>query len=144
MARHSISDADVIAQIPAARAREAKARRAGLRAKSARYDRQSGRIVMELTNGCAFAFPASMVPGLTTATPGQIAALDVLPGGSGLVWDELNADIGVPALLLSSFGRRQAASELGRIGGSATSPAKARSSRANGAKGGRPRKVASR
>ena len=144
MARHSISDADVIAQIPAARAREAKARRAGLRAKSARYDRQSGRIVMELTNGCAFAFPASMVPGLTAATPRQIAALDVLPGGSGLVWDELNADIGVPALLLSSFGRRQAASELGRIGGSATSPAKARSSRANGAKGGRPRKVASR
>jgi hypothetical protein len=144
MARHAITDAAIIAQIPAARAREAKARRAGLRAKTARYDRASGRIVMELTNGCAFAFPAGLVPGLATATPGQIAALEVLSGGSGLVWEALNADIGVPALLLSSFGRRQAASALGRIGGSATSVSKARASRANGAKGGRPRKAASR
>lgn len=144
MARHAVTDADIIAQIPAARAREAKARRAGLRAKTARYDRAAERIVMELTNGCAFAFPASLVPGLAAATPAQIAALEVLPGGSGLVWEGLNADIGVPALLLSSFGRRQAASELGRIGGSATSQAKARAARTNGAKGGRPRKAASR
>lgn len=144
MARHPIAIAEIIAQIPAARARETKARRAGLRAKSARYDRSSGRIVMELTNGCAYAFPANLIPGLGKATAAQISALELLPGGSGLFWEALNADVGVPSLLLGSLGRAQAASELGRIGGATTSKAKARSSRANGAKGGRPRTAASR
>jgi hypothetical protein len=36
---------------------------------------------------------------------------------------------------------RAAAAAMGRLGGQATSPAKARASRANGKKGGRPRKV---
>jgi hypothetical protein len=142
MAKHRTAETDILAQIPAARAREAKARRAGMRAKAARYDASSGRFVLELTNGCAFMFPAPMVAGLRRATAEQLAAVEVLPGGSGLAWDTIDVDVSVPGLLMSSFGRTQAATELARIAGSATSDAKARSSRANGAKGGRPRKAA--
>ena len=142
MVRHRTAEAGILAQIPAARAREARARRAGMRAKSARYDAPSGRFFLELTNGCAFMFPAHMVAGLRRATAEQRAVVEVLPGGSGLAWDMIDVDVSIPGLLMSSFGRSQAATELARIAGSTTSDAKARSSRANGAKGGRPRKAA--
>ena len=87
-------------------------------------------------------FPAHMVAGLRRATAEQRAVVEVLPGGSGLAWDMIDVDVSIPGLLMSSFGRSQAATELARIAGSTTSDAKARSSRANGAKGGRPRKAA--
>ena len=45
------------AQIDAALARGEAARLSEPRAASARYDRQLGRVVVELTNGCTFAFP---------------------------------------------------------------------------------------
>lgn len=143
MARRRLTEADIVAQIPAARAREARQRRTGMRAKSARYDAGSARFVLELTNGCAFMFPAAMVAGLRRTSAAQRAAVEVLPSGSGLVWDALDVDVSVPGLLMSSFGQAEAATELARIAGSATSEAKARSSRVNGAKGGRPRKAAS-
>ena len=57
MARSRLTAAEIVAQIPAARTREAGARRAGMRAKSARYDARSARFILELTNGCAFMFP---------------------------------------------------------------------------------------
>ncbi len=142
MARSRLTAAEIVAQIPAARKREAGARRAGMRAKSARYDARSARFILELTNGCAFMFPAQMVAGLRRTTTQQRAAVEVLPGGAGLAWDAIDVDVSVPGLLMSSFGQTEAATELARIAGSATSEAKARSSRLNGAKGGRPRKIA--
>jgi predicted butyrate kinase (DUF1464 family) len=59
-----------------------------------------------------------------------------------LHWEDLDADLSVPGLLLSSIGRSERLSELARLAGRAKSPAKAAAARANGAKGGRPRKVA--
>jgi hypothetical protein len=61
-----------------------------------------------------------------------------------LHWDSLDADLSVPGLLLSSIGRAQKLAELAREAGRAKSNAKAAASRTNGAKGGRPRKVAAR
>jgi hypothetical protein len=139
-----ISISDILAQIPAARARAAAERRAGRRAVSAHYDRLSGRIVMEITNGYLFGFPAKSSPYLAKATPTQLAAVEVSPGGSGLHWEELDVDLSVPGLLLSSLGRKEKLSELARIAGESRSPAKSAASRANGAKGGRPRKIARR
>src|SRR5437899_1000747 len=68
MARHRTSRAAILGQIPVARAREAQTRRSGLRAKTARYDAASERFVLELTNGCAFIFPARLVAGLSSAS----------------------------------------------------------------------------
>jgi hypothetical protein len=137
-----LTDAEILAQIPAARARETRDRRAGLRAKTVRYDARSGRFVLELTNGCAFMFPVRMVTALDGASPEQLKGVEVLPGGAGLAWEIIDVDVSVPGLLMSSFGRKERASELARIAGSKKSEAKARSSRTNGAKGGRPRRAA--
>lgn len=144
MAKPRTAKSKILAQLPAARAREARDRRAGRRAVSATYDRRTGRIMMELTNGFVFGFPATAIPALAHATPGQLAAVVLTPGGSGLHWEELDADLSIPGLLLSSIDRSAQVIELARVAGQTRSPAKAAAARTNGAKGGRPRKSAGR
>lgn len=115
------------------------ARRTEPRATAARYDATSGRIVVELSNGCTFAFPADTTEGLDSATPEERSAIEVLGSGTGLHWEALDLDLSVPALLTGLFGT---AAFMARRAGRITSPAKAAAARANGAKGGRPRRAA--
>jgi hypothetical protein len=142
MARRRTPLAEILAQIPAARARSARAWKAGRRAVSAHYDRSTGRVVMELSNGYLFGFPTSSIPELSNATDKQLAEVELFPAGDVLHWEVLDADLSVAGLLMSSLGRKEKLSELARIAGIVKSPAKAAASRANGAKGGRPRKTA--
>jgi hypothetical protein len=125
------------AQIDAATARGQAARRQEPRATAARYDRQLGRLIVELTNGCSFAFPPRLAQGLETATEEQLAQVEILGAGTGLHWEALDADLSVPGLLAGLFGTR---AHMARHAGQTTSPAKAAAARANGARGGRPRK----
>ena len=113
------------------------------RAARARYDRRTGRVVVDLTNGCSFVFPARSVQGLRRATDAQLAEVEILGAGLGLHWPALDADFTVPGLLMGVFGTRAwMASEMARLAGRSTSRAKAAAARANGRKGGRPRHVA--
>ena len=126
------------AEMEAALRRGAKARAFEPRAVSARYDAAAGRISVELTNGCAFVFPPQAAQGLQNATSAQLAAVEILGAGSGLHWDELDIDLSVTALLSGVFGSRSwQASQAGRT----RSVAKSDAARANGRKGGRPRKA---
>lgn len=111
------------------------------RAASARYDPVTSRIVVELTNGCTFAFPARRIEELETATDSEIAEVQVAGAGFGLHWPSRDADLTIAGLMNGVFGTRKWMSELARRAGRATSPAKAAAARANGAKGGRPRKA---
>jgi hypothetical protein len=109
------------------------------RAAGARIDPRTGRVTVELVNGCAFVFPARSVQGLEAATDADLAAVELLPQGRGLHWEGPDVDISLPGLMNGIFGTR---AHMARLAGSATSPAKAAAARANGAKGGRPRKTA--
>ncbi len=127
------------ADIDAALARGKIARATEPRAAKARYDRNLGRMIVALTNGCTFTFPPRLAQGLETATDDQLAAVEILGPGYGLHWEALDADISVPGLLAGIFGTK---AHMARLAGRAKSPAKAAAARANGAKGGRPRKAA--
>ena len=127
------------AEIAAAQERGRIARQTEPRATSARYDRKNGRVIVELTNGCTFAFPPRMAQGLEAATDDELGSVEILGAGYGLHWDDLNADLSVPGLLMGLFGTK---AYMARRAGQATSPAKSAAARANGAKGGRPRKHA--
>lgn len=109
------------------------------RAASARYDRRLKRVVVELTNGASFAFPPHLAQGLEQAAGDELAAVEILGNGYGLHWESLDVDLSVPGLLAGIFGTR---SHMARRAGQARSAAKAAAARANGAKGGRPRKSA--
>lgn len=140
MNNHRVTDADVLAQIPAAREREKLDRTRGRRTKSAKYDRTHKRIVLELTNGIQFAFPVQSIPALSSATASQLSEVDVDPSGSAIRWESLDVDLSVPGLLLSAVGTEEKRQHLASMLGKSSSPAKAEAARVNGLKGGRPKK----
>ena len=125
------------AEIDAAEERGRIAKQIEPRASAARYDGKNDRIIVDLTNGCTFAFPPRLAQGLEAATEEELTSVEILGAGYGLHWEALDADLSVPGLLSGLFGTR---AHMARIAGRVTSPAKAAAARANGAKGGRPKK----
>jgi Protein of unknown function (DUF2442) len=109
------------------------------RAARATYRTRDNALLIELTNGAAITIPVKLIPGLKGATPGDVRAVEVLGRGGGLHWESLDLDLSVPALVSSVFAGPEWMAELGRIGGTRSSAAKAAAARKNGRKGGRPR-----
>jgi hypothetical protein len=84
-----------------------------------------------------------LAEGLEGASIEDLALIEISPSGLGLHWPRLDADLFVPALLEGVFGSQAwMAREMGARGGRARSAAKSQAARANGLKGGRPRKKA--
>jgi hypothetical protein len=109
---------------------------------AARYDRRSGRVVIDLSNGLSIAFRPQQAQGLEHATPDQLRTIDISPSGLGLHFPALDADLYLPGLLQGFLGsRRWMAAQLGKAGGRAKSAAKTAAARANGKLGGRPKKA---
>jgi len=108
---------------------------------AARYDPPSGRVVVMLNTQVELRFPAALAEGLADADPDALSEVQITPGGLGLHFPRLDADLYVPALLEGMLGSRKwMARALGKAGGAQTSEAKAQAARANGKLGGRPRK----
>ena len=106
------------------------------RAAVARYDRKTGHVVIELTNGCSYAFPAALVEDLRNASADELADVRVDGYGFNLNFPALDVDLYVPVLVSEIFGTRAwMARELACIAGRKTSLAKASAARASGAKG---------
>jgi Protein of unknown function (DUF2442) len=122
------------------RARELQARVP--RAVSARYDRRTGRVVIELSSGLEVRFQPEIVEGLKGANAGQFEKIEISPSGFGIHFPKLDADLYLPALLEGVFGSRKwVASRLGQFGGLSKSSRKVAASRRNGKLGGRPPKM---
>ena len=130
-------------QLRRAEARGQRALETEPRAVKAQYDVTAGRIVIDLANGCAYAFPSDRVQELRGAALDDLVDVEIDGAGFNLHWPKLDVDLYVPALVSGLFGTRGwMAGELARIAGRTKSPTKAAAARANGAKGGRPLKVA--
>lgn len=126
-------------QIDVALARGKTVRLVEPRALAVRYDPGTERVIVELTNGCSFAFPPRLAQGLEQATDDQLSRVELLGSGGGLHWEALDVDLSLAGVLAGLFGTR---SFVAQHAGRTRSPAKAAAARVNGAKGGRPRKSA--
>jgi Protein of unknown function (DUF2442) len=108
---------------------------------SVRYDRRVARIVITLATGLDLAFSPKHAEGLEHAHPADLANIEITPSGLGIHFPQLDADIYLPALLEGFLGsKRWMAAEIGKLGGSISSDAKAAAARQNGKLGGRPKK----
>ena len=127
------------AQFNAANRRGAAAVARGPVAQAVRYDGRRALIVITLKGGCEFSFPVAMAEGLSGAPRSKLSKIEISPSGLGLHWPLLDADLYVPGLIEGVFGSRRWMQHIGQLGGQARSEAKARASRENGKRGGRPR-----
>jgi hypothetical protein len=107
---------------------------------AARYDPDGDLIDLKFGGGGSMAIPRKSVPGLQRASASKIGSIVVSPAGDALSWPSLDVDVYVPGLVERAFGSRLFAAATGRRGGRTRSKAKAAAAKANGAKGGRPRK----
>jgi hypothetical protein len=125
-----------------ARARAQGGARAADRSAVVEASYDSGRDAFNLTfrSGGSMAIPRRMVPGLHRATTSVLQSVSLSPAGGALSWRQVDVDVYVPGLVARTFGTRLLAAASGRRGGRRKSKAKAAAARANGAKGGRPRK----
>jgi hypothetical protein len=88
------------------------------------------------------AFSPRDVQGLEGASPADLADAEISASGFGVHFPKLDADLYIPALLEGFLGsKRWMASEMGKVGGKASSDAKTAAARKNGKLGGRPRKI---
>ena len=107
-----------------------------------RYDRRISRIVVTLASGLQIAFAPRDVQGLEDAHPADLIDAEISPSGLGVYFPNLDADLYIPALLEGFLGsKRWMASQMGKVGGKASSDAKTAAARENGKLGGRPKKV---
>jgi hypothetical protein len=107
---------------------------------AAEFDRVRDEIALRFENGTRLQVPRPLLEGLAQATPAALADIEILGPGTGLYWPRLDVAHYVPGLLDGVFGTRTWMRELGRRGGAVRTPKKAAAARANGLKGGRPRK----
>ena len=107
---------------------------------SVHYDPRIVRVVIVLASGLELAFSPKLAQGLENALPADLAEIEITPSGLGIHFPRLDADLYLPALLEGFLGSKHwVASEMGKIGGAATTQAKARAARENGKLGGRPK-----
>lgn len=107
----------------------------------AHYDRRTGRVVITMSTGVEIGFKPHDAQGLEHSRPSDLENIEISPSGLGVHFPALDADLYIPSLIEGMLGSKSwTASRLGKAGGSATSEAKTRSSRANGRLGGLGRK----
>jgi hypothetical protein len=104
-------------QIVQARERAAIAVLTEPRAESVYYDRDSGKVVVQLKYGATFSFPAALGQGLSGASPDDLAEVELTPSGTGLHWEKLDADLSIPALLNGIYGNLSWMEQLKNEGG---------------------------
>jgi hypothetical protein len=110
-------------------------------AKTARYDQRLKLLLVGLSNGRRLALPIENLQGLKEATAKQLQKVEIENLGTAISFPDLDADFYVPSLIKGVYGNRRWMVEMGKRGGSAKTVAKRRASRANGKKGGRPKKA---
>ena len=99
-------------------------------------------LIVGLSTGRRLVLPLEDLQGLEEATPEQLQNYELIGRGTGICFPDLDVDLYVPALIEGVYGNRRWMAQMGRKGGSIKSEAKRQAARANGAKGGRPPRVA--
>jgi hypothetical protein len=105
-------------------------------ASSLRYRPGPDAFELGLRSGVTLVVPRALIVEFEHATPSDLRAVTLTPSGSTITCEPLDVDISVPGIVRELT---EAASWLARAGSRKT-PEKAAAARANGAKGGRPRK----
>jgi hypothetical protein len=82
------------------------------KAVSAKFDRKTKRLVVELKNGVVFMIPTDLIQGLRGASAVDISAVELWMEGMYLHWEKLDVDFRVSSLMNGVFGTPKWMAEL--------------------------------
>ncbi|NOT48369.1 MAG: DUF2442 domain-containing protein, partial [Acidobacteria bacterium] len=101
------------------------------KASSARYDKKTRRIVLEMQNGVTLLVPVNLVQGLQDGSDTELGDFSLMLGGTEIHWNTLDVQFYVESFLKGVFGTakwmsglKEHLAEIGRKGGRSTSAAK--------------------
>jgi hypothetical protein len=118
-----------------------------IRAQAVRYVPERDAIEIVTNHNAGFLIPRQWIGALQDVPTEELGKLEVWPDGSAIELEDRDIQISVhgllTAILPAMLPSRSVAAIFASRGGQATSRAKRKSSRANGRKGGRPRKKSS-
>jgi hypothetical protein len=141
MSQHRITDAEYAAALAAGGAKA----ETEIRAQAVRYVPDRDAIEIVTTQNAGFLIPRQWIGALQEVPTEDLARLEIWPDGSAIALEDRDIHISVhglmTAILPAMLPPRAVAAIFASRGGKATSEAKRGSARANGRKGGRPRKT---
>jgi len=140
MSRQQHKDVTTEAEIDAGLSRARSFQADDRRAVRALYDKKDDLVTLFMADGVRVSIPRGHLQGLRDAPYSDLSKIKLTGHGTGLQWPTLDIDHYVPGLLNRIFGTSEWMAQLGRVGGSARSQAKAAAARANGRRGGRPKR----
>lgn len=105
-----------------------------------RFDKRTRRVVIDTNKGTTLSVPVDLLQGLPGASVKDLVRVEILGPGFDIEWPALDQQFSLAGLLAGEFGNRAWMAKLGLRGGGVKPKSKAAASRANGAKGRRPRK----
>lgn len=109
------------------------------RALEAKLSDDTDELLLALASGETLRLPSNQLQGLAGASSEALKNVEIVSGGLGLHWEELDADLLVPELVRGIYGTQSWMRAIGVRGGRASTEAKRQAAQENGAKGGRPR-----
>lgn len=140
MSRPQHIDVTTDAEIDAGPSRGRSFQAEDRRAVRAAYEKKDDLVTLFMSDGVRVSIPRGQLQGLQDATAAELSKVRLIGRGTGLRWPTLDVDHYVPGLLNHVFGTSKWMAQLGRVGGSVRSRSKAAAARANGKRGGRPRR----
>ena len=111
-------------------------------AQSVSYDANGDRIVLEIGD-CSLGIPRWKIGELAGLSPEELSGIRLSAIGDAITAGPCDMQIDLASLIADIMPQTVVKKAFVKRGGRATSPTKANASRANGAKGGRPRKASS-
>jgi len=106
------------------------------RAVAVSYDRSNDTFEVDLRNGASAICPRSTVGYACDLTVEEVSEFELLPGNEAILFRCTDESISIIGMIRDSFGVNM----LNRVAGMTKSELRAAASRANGKKGGRPKK----
>ena len=76
------------------------------RAVSVKYNKKTGRVIIDLITGVSFMFPASMAEELVDVSKSDLSDVSVLADGFAIYWEKIDVALSVPDLLKGIFGSK--------------------------------------
>jgi len=110
-------------------------------ARTVKYVQNLNLLIIGLNNGQRLVLPLEDVPEIGKLTKKQFENWELLGRGTAINFPEIDVALPIEGIIEGVYGVRRWMAEVGKRGGSARTKAKQLASRANGAKGGRPRKA---